>query len=95
MASIHVAVLLLSFGILGYEIALMRYFSIVSWHHLAYMIISLALLGFAASGTYLALLRNRSDQRLRSFFLLDVWDSRSSECFPRWSRGGFLLNLSS
>ena len=85
MGSIHAAVILISLGILGYEIALMRYFSIVSWHHLAYMIISLALLGFGASGTYLALLRGSSTERIRSFFLPDAWGSPSSE---------FLLHLS-
>ena len=45
----------LSAAILGYEVLLMRLFSIVSWHHFAYMIISVALLGFGASGTVLAI----------------------------------------
>jgi SAM-dependent methyltransferase len=67
VASIHAAVLLISFAILGYEIALMRYFSIVTWHHLAYMIISLALLGFGASGTYLALLGRNNAGRMKSY----------------------------
>jgi hypothetical protein len=83
VASIHLAVLLVSFGILGYEIALMRYFSVVTWHHLAYMIISLALLGFGASGTYLSLLRTSSNRLLRSFFLPDVSGFQSSVYSPR------------
>ncbi len=33
----------------------MRLFSIVQWHHFAYMVISLALLGYGASGTFLSL----------------------------------------
>ncbi|MFQ5984745.1 MAG: spermidine synthase [Alphaproteobacteria bacterium] len=49
------AVSVLSAGVLGYEILLMRLFSIIQWSHFAYMIISLALLGFGASGTFLAL----------------------------------------
>ena len=46
---------LISAAALAYEILLMRLFSIIQWHHFAYMIISLALLGYAASGTFLAL----------------------------------------
>jgi predicted membrane-bound spermidine synthase len=49
------AIAVLSAGALGYEILLMRLFSIVQWHHFAYMIISVALLGYGASGTVLAL----------------------------------------
>jgi spermidine synthase len=49
------AIAVLSAGALGYEILLMRLFSIVQWHHYAYMIISLALLGYGASGTVLTL----------------------------------------
>ncbi len=37
----------------------MRLFSIIQWHHFAYMIISLALLGYGASGVFLALNRDR------------------------------------
>jgi hypothetical protein len=52
------AVLLISSAAIGYEILLMRVLSIVHWHHFAYMIISLALLGYGASGTFIALGRN-------------------------------------
>ncbi len=45
---------LLSASALGYEILLIRLFSIIQWHHFAYMIISLALLGYGASGTFLS-----------------------------------------
>ncbi len=38
-----------------YEIVLMRLFSIIQWHHFAYMIISLALLGFGMSGTFITI----------------------------------------
>jgi spermidine synthase len=47
------AVFLLSAAALGFEILLMRLFSIEQWHHFAYMIISVALLGYGASGTFL------------------------------------------
>ena len=51
------AISAISAAALGYEILLMRLFSIIQWHHFAYMIISLALLGIGASGTMLALTR--------------------------------------
>lgn len=50
---------ILSASALGYEILLIRLFSIVQWHHFAYMIISLALLGYGASGTFLSFARTR------------------------------------
>jgi len=42
----------------------MRLFSIVQWYHFAYMVISIALLGFAASGTLLALIQGRRSEPL-------------------------------
>ena len=53
------AVSLLSAAALAFEVLLMRLFSIAQWHHFAYMIISLALLGYGASGTVLCFLRSR------------------------------------
>jgi spermidine synthase len=58
------AVALLSGAALAYEILLIRLFSIVDWYHFAFLVISLALLGYGASGTLLALLR---DPLLRRF----------------------------
>lgn len=49
------AVWLLSADALAFEVLLMRLFSIVEWHHFAFMIISLALLGYGASGSLLSL----------------------------------------
>ncbi len=49
------SIALISAAALAYEILLMRLFSIIQWHHFAYMMISLALLGYGASGTFLAL----------------------------------------
>jgi spermidine synthase len=50
-----IAVALMSATALAYEILLMRLFSITLWHHFAYMIISLALLGYGASGALVTL----------------------------------------
>jgi hypothetical protein len=49
------AVAMLSAAALAYEILLMRLFSIILWHHFAYMMISVALLGYGAAGTFVAL----------------------------------------
>jgi len=50
---------------IGYELLLIRLMSIIQWHHFAYMIISLALLGFGASGTFLVLAKPWLLQRQR------------------------------
>ena len=53
----RLSVALVSAAALGYEVLLMRLFSIIQWHHFAYMIISLALLGYGASGTFISIAR--------------------------------------
>src|SRR5574340_197396 len=53
------AIGLLSASLLAYEVLLTRLFSIVLWHHFAYMIISAAMLGYGASGTALTLLKEK------------------------------------
>ncbi|HTF66246.1 MAG TPA: hypothetical protein VK638_26530, partial [Edaphobacter sp.] len=50
------ALLLVSASVLSYQVILVRAFSIGQWHHFSYMVISIALLGFGASGTLLAAL---------------------------------------
>ena len=40
---------------MGYEVLLTRLFSIIQWHHFAYMMISVALLGYGAAGAFVAL----------------------------------------
>jgi len=44
-------------SVISHEIVLTRLFSITQWHHFAYMVISVALLGFGASGTLMSLCR--------------------------------------
>lgn len=53
------AVGMISASALAYEVLLMRLFAIIQWHHFAFMIISLALLGYGVSGVALALNRER------------------------------------
>jgi hypothetical protein len=59
----------LSAAAIGAEILLMRLYAIVQWHHFASMIISGALLGFGASGTFLALARRWLAPRFGPAFL--------------------------
>jgi spermidine synthase len=62
------ATLLISAAAIAYEILLMRVLSIVQWHHFAYMIISLALLGYGASGTFIAIGRRWLEARFESVY---------------------------
>ena len=64
---VHLGVLLTSFVVLGFELALMRTLSIRHWHHFAAMIISVALLGFGASGTFLTIFRRWALRRPREW----------------------------
>src|SRR5437762_13425149 len=48
------AIALLAAAALGYEILLTRLFSIIQWHHFAYMMLSVAMLGYGAAGTFVA-----------------------------------------
>jgi hypothetical protein len=51
------ALALLSAALLAYQVVLVHLLSITHWSHFAALVISLALLGFGASGTFLALVR--------------------------------------
>ncbi|MCK4872906.1 MAG: hypothetical protein KAS72_09295 [Phycisphaerales bacterium] len=58
-----------SVAVLGFEISLMRMLLIASWHHFAFLIISVALLGFGASGTVLCLTRQWVRPRADAVFV--------------------------
>ena len=70
MRPLFLATLLISAAAIAYEILLMRMLSIVQWHHFAYMIISLALLGYGASGTFIATAKHLLQPRFELFFSL-------------------------
>ncbi len=67
-----IAIALLSSLALAYEILLMRLFSISQWHHFAYMIISLALLGYGASGTFIAIFQHRLLTRFPAVYVANA-----------------------
>jgi hypothetical protein len=64
----YLALAVISAAILAYEVLLVRLFAIVQWHHFAFMAISIALLGFGASGTWLALWQQRIGSRFTAIF---------------------------
>jgi spermidine synthase len=66
------SIALLSASALGYEVLLMRLFSIIQWHHFAYMIISLALLGYGASGTFLSLFSQHLQRHFCKVYLTNI-----------------------
>lgn len=67
-----VAIGLVSAGALAYEVLLIRLFSIIQWHHFAYMAISIALLGYGASGSFLTLFQDRLRPRFTAAFALSA-----------------------
>src|ERR671919_2216488 len=59
-----VGVSVLSAAILLAEVTLSRVFAIVQFHHFAFLLVTLALLGFGASGSLLAVVPGLSSPRL-------------------------------
>ena len=58
------ALILLSTATLAFEINLTRLFSVAQFYHFAFMVVSLALLGFGASGTFLAIFPLKAKQSI-------------------------------
>ena len=75
----------MSAAALAYEILLTRLFSIIQWHHFAYMMISVALLGYGAAGAAVTLARERVVPRLAAVL------SAAATLFAVTAAGGFLL----
>jgi hypothetical protein len=77
------SVALLSAALLAYEICLMHLFAVIHFHHFAYMVISLALLGYGASGSALALGQGWLCRRHRLFYplLLALFALTAPLCF--------------
>ncbi|MDK1031529.1 MAG: SAM-dependent methyltransferase, partial [Planctomycetia bacterium] len=64
------AVFVVSAAALGMELVLIRTLSIGHWHHFSYLVISTALLGFAASGTLITLAQRLFRRSWRLVFWL-------------------------
>jgi len=74
----HLAIFAISGATLAYEIALTRLFAVAQWYHFAFMAVSLALLGFGASGSFLAIRPSLSRQTIKR---------------PFWIAGAFAASL--
>jgi hypothetical protein len=60
--------LMVSAASLCFEINLTRLFSVTQFYHFAFMVVSIALLGFGASGTFLALKKKQSARSEEAWF---------------------------
>jgi hypothetical protein len=57
LVKLSVSLTLLSISIIAFQLVLIQILSIVQWYHFAYMVISIAMLGFGAAGTFISLFR--------------------------------------
>ncbi len=62
-------VFLLAMAVLCLEVALTRVFSFIMFHHFTYLVISVAMLGFGAAGTYLTIRTPNTDSAVNREFL--------------------------
>ncbi len=70
---------------LALEALLARYFALTQWHHLSFMVISVALLGFSASGTWLNLAATRAARGARE--RRGSWETRPARAGGGGARG--------
>ncbi|MEW8430593.1 MAG: SAM-dependent methyltransferase, partial [gamma proteobacterium symbiont of Ctena orbiculata] len=81
----YISLAILSASALGYEILLIRLFSIIQWHHFAYMIIALALLGYGISGSLLSIIQPTITRHYKWLYPLSLM------LFAFTALGGFLV----
>ncbi len=77
---IQISVFFISAALISYQILLFKIFSIQYWYHFAYLVISIALLGFGASGTFIFLFRRTLKYHFplimsscSLLFILSIW----------------------
>jgi predicted membrane-bound spermidine synthase len=80
----HLAVGLLSVAAVALQLALMRLLAITQWHHFAYMVISVSLLGFGAAGTLLTIRRDRFLARQEQLLPLLMLGSAAATALLPW-----------
>ncbi|MCK5188952.1 MAG: SAM-dependent methyltransferase, partial [Methylococcales bacterium] len=64
-----ISLAMLSATSLAYELLLMRLFSIIYWHHFAYMVIGLALLGYGFSGSVVMVFQGKLIKHFRQLYI--------------------------
>jgi len=87
----RISIVLISAAVLAYEILLMALFSLIQWHHFAYMVVSIALLGFGVSGSFLVLTRALFENNFRNFAVIQacLFGLSSLLCFALAQRLSF------
>ncbi len=68
LVKLSAAIALLSVSLIAFELTLIRILSIVQWYHFAYMVISVALLGFGAAGTFIAVFKESLIEKAEVLF---------------------------
>ncbi len=78
-----VSIFILSAAALAYEVLLIRLFSVIHWHHFAFMVISIALLGYGASGSFITVFRHTMLKNFDSVFIINtiLFGLSSIACF--------------
>lgn len=68
MIRTNIAIGMISAAIIAFQLVLMQILSYIQWNHFAYMIISIALLGFGTAGTFLTIFRKKLQQNYYRVF---------------------------
>ncbi|NOQ89491.1 MAG: SAM-dependent methyltransferase, partial [Gammaproteobacteria bacterium] len=66
------SIFILSAAALAYEVLLIRLFSIIHWHHFAFMVISIALLGYGISGSFITVFRDWLLARYQHMLIVNI-----------------------
>ena len=66
------AVAVLAAATIAYELLLIRLFALVHWHHMVGVAIGLALLGYGASGTFVAVIGDRLQRHFNAAFVVNA-----------------------
>ncbi len=66
------SIFILSASALAYEVLLIRLFSIIHWHHFAFMVISIALLGYGVSGSLITVFRRWLLDNYDGVFIINI-----------------------
>ncbi|MFZ7111174.1 MAG: hypothetical protein ACOWYE_05780 [Desulfatiglandales bacterium] len=81
----RLAILLISFAVIGLELVLMRILSLRFWSHFASMVISVGLLGFGFSGTLVTLAQNRFRPHRRLWLTILAFAASLSVLLSAWA----------
>ncbi len=65
---LDISLILLSASVIGYQIILMQILSIQQWYYMAFMVISIALLGFGTSGTLFTIYKRQLLKRFSYYY---------------------------